>query len=264
MSDYCESCGCRQSDPQRPNLHHYVGCSDAPGGAVLSLKRRGQDGRDAKDDEIESLRTTIEAVEREVALVYDHLTGGKFSKCNTKAQHVIDAAEESQKTWTDELIAEAVEEKNDEIERLRERIKNLGTDLDRKIVTITRQRQRIERLRGELADREKRIHKQCKRIEELEKSLAAMDANQGGKHYITTDQIDALVRTMKHFTLLPATGFTVSMMWQLLAEAGVYCCKGCGGDGAKINKVNYETTESNTCPDCDGHGWVKKEPGNAI
>jgi len=113
----------------------------------------------------------------------------------------------------------------------------------------------IERLRGELADREKRIHKQCKRIEELEKSLAAMDANQGGKHYITTAQIDALVRTMKHFTLLPATGFTVSMMWQLLAEAGVYCCKGCGGDGAKINKVNYETTESNTCPDCDGHGF---------
>ena len=170
MSDYCESCGCRQSDPQRPNLHHYVGCSDAPGGAVLSLKRRGQDGRDAKDDEIESLRTTIEAVEREVALVYDHLTGGKFSKCNTKAQHVIGAAEESQKTWTYELIAEAVEEKNDEIERLRERvvkveqnyvnqfdlreaaekrIKNLGTDLDRKIVTITRQRQRIEELERE-------------------------------------------------------------------------------------------------------------------
>ena len=76
-------------------------------------------------EEIERLRETIECVEHEVALVYDHLTGGKISKCNTTARYVIDAVEERQNSWTDELIAEAMQEKNDEIERLRERVSYL-------------------------------------------------------------------------------------------------------------------------------------------
>jgi len=71
-------------------------------------------------EEIERLRKTIECVEHEVALVYDHLTGGKISKCNTAARYVIEAVEERQNSWTDELIAEAMQEKNAEIERLRE------------------------------------------------------------------------------------------------------------------------------------------------
>jgi len=78
-----------------------------------------------RDEEIERLRETIECVEHEVALVYDHLTGGKISKCNTTARYVIDAVEERQNSWTDELIAEAMQEKNDEIVRLRERVSYL-------------------------------------------------------------------------------------------------------------------------------------------
>jgi len=73
---------------------------------------------------ITALRKEIETIEHEVSLVYDHVTGGKFSKCNTIAQCVIDAAEESQKSWTDELIAEAVEEKDAEIERLKAELSN--------------------------------------------------------------------------------------------------------------------------------------------
>ena len=76
-------------------------------------------------EEIERLRKTIECVEHEVALVYDHLTGGKISKCNTAARYVIEAVEERQNSWTDELIAEAMQEKNAEIERLREHVAEL-------------------------------------------------------------------------------------------------------------------------------------------
>jgi hypothetical protein len=59
MSDYCKSCGCRQPDPQRGNLHHYTNCPDAPGGAILHLRRIDQRDRDKKDDEIERLRGII-------------------------------------------------------------------------------------------------------------------------------------------------------------------------------------------------------------
>lgn len=40
----------------------------------------------------DEIQNTLETVEREVALVYCEITGGKISKCNTDAQIVIAAA----------------------------------------------------------------------------------------------------------------------------------------------------------------------------
>jgi hypothetical protein len=63
MSDYCKSCGCRQENSQFGNLHHYINCPDAPGGAILHLKRIDQDERNATADEIKALHERIEELE---------------------------------------------------------------------------------------------------------------------------------------------------------------------------------------------------------
>ena len=66
-----------------------------PSNDVIEARRIGYQERDAEvADEIESLRAELESVEHEVAIVYDNLTCGKFSKCNTIAQYVIDAVDE--------------------------------------------------------------------------------------------------------------------------------------------------------------------------
>lgn len=67
MSVYCDSCGCRQSDQQRPNLDHYIHCQNAPPGTILHLRRRDQDERDLTADKIERLED--EAIHNEGLMV---------------------------------------------------------------------------------------------------------------------------------------------------------------------------------------------------
>ena len=170
MSDYCESCGCRQSDPQRPNLHHYVGCSDAPGGAVLSLKRRGQDERDAKDDEIERLRGELESKkdggygskwnEEELRAEIERLRGELADRekrihkqCKRIGEeHEIEALREDLQKEKDNttFLAGQLGEQEDEIERLREERTALGDHFNNLAESAAEKDKLIGRLKKEL------------------------------------------------------------------------------------------------------------------
>lgn len=70
-------------------------------------------------DALAASEAELTSIEHEVAMVYDHLTFGKFSKANTMAQYVIEAVEEQQRKDSEEDIKEAVLASEAECERLR-------------------------------------------------------------------------------------------------------------------------------------------------
>lgn len=78
----------RIADLQK-QMETYIGDVSDKTGKIAELERELAERTRERD----ALQETLSTVESEVAIVYDTITGGKFSKCNTVAQHVIDEVE---------------------------------------------------------------------------------------------------------------------------------------------------------------------------
>ena len=107
---------------------------------------------------------------------------------------------------------------------------------------------KIERLRGERDNLDK----------ENDRLLTALNKYEHwskGEGYIITDaQIDAAWRYMEDHSDVYVRG----KIEQALYRVGIVRCDGCHGDGRiAIDDVGGEYAEGD-CPDCNGHGWVKK------
>jgi hypothetical protein len=118
----------------------------------------------------------------------------------------------------------------DEIERLREAIRTKGKSLRECQQAIARRNQRIEEL--ELQD-ERMIPDGC--------------------CLITTEQIDAAWGFLDDLSDTEVSFFWDKVIQIVLEKLGIVRCpavpNGCGGTGLSLG---------DTCPDCDGKGWVKR------
>ena len=118
----------------------------------------------------------------------------------------------------------------------------------------------IERLTAELAAKDKRIEeleqaeaRLTRIIEKRESHLSTLLGNHRGGHIITTDQIDAAWNQAQEWA------YTQPDCFEALACLNIVACEECGGSGVvREHERGYEDGVEDTCPSCNGHGWVVK------
>lgn len=165
----CPHCGARQaaSDP-RSDAVTFKCNSCISGDFYQSDLCRERAARQKAEAESAEFRKTIEMVEREVALVYAHVTGGRFSKCNTDAQHVIGAA--------DEISINELNEANrhgrmgwDEVKNLSEKLQKAGAELAEAKANTDSWRVQSDRFESQLPETSNQLTETRKELEKLKR-----------------------------------------------------------------------------------------------
>lgn len=103
------------------------------------------------------------------------------------------------------------------------------------------------------------------RIAELEGTVEYIELDGGGDpsacvvHIITDEQIDAAVEVAEHYRLSEIYQHrnAAEKIWEALNKLGIKRCEGC--DHGYVNEGDPDTENvGDRCPDCNGHGWVRK------
>ena len=125
----------------------------------------------------------------------------------------------------------------------------------------------------ELAAKDKRIEelelalaKASLRTQELKKELSLVEEelfypDKHGYAIITFDQIDAAWERLMYYK--NSKEFKDQLIWQcigtILEPFNIVACEECGGSGVvREHERGYEDGVEDTCPSCNGHGWVIK------
>jgi hypothetical protein len=135
-----------------------------------------------------------------------------------------------------------------EIERLRRERDEAETAAGVEAAENRRLRQRIEELESTWGNTKWRLQEALRRIGEPEEFVIL-------KVYQIDAAVAIAINCKRQAEIDDNSSFREDavLIWKVLGELGIVRCPdvsdGCGGTGMSLG---------DTCPDCNGHGWVKK------